>query len=883
MPVGWLAQAHAGIKESGSRQAATPPADPFARPEALKSGASKPVWKTSREILESQGVSFPAGASARFDPGTGTLTVTSTAEDVKIVGWLVDEWQRADPLRLSLALQMVEVPLAEVEAVMEEARQDSDASQSLARLMTSKDKAVKPLAALQAEAASGQKLRIKAAIMHEHVEGVDNVTGGGQALRFKTLEAGLVLEAEMFLPAYDSTASIDLDIGFGFDSGPPVLLESVATQPAAGQAVRLHGMVSQGGRIHTSLGLKSGSTRLLGVWRPDGEIRDGGRRWLAFVTAHNLAHGPGSLYSSGDLVGMKAPQDMWVREFALPCEWIGFDEVHGAAPAPQPYLESQAISFPPGSFVRVGPHGQSLVCNTPDNMERISALLDQQQEHVYRRLVFTVHAFQAPGSAVREILKAAGSGDASRALEMFLAKAAKGAVTALGTFPLQAKKGGHTTRFSSGEEHPILADFSIDKEGRPSLHSKTRLSGFDIELTPEMSRDGRLIDLDVQYAHVKASDRASRQDLQNEKAADGSGGYSVWMESFPEVALKTRMMMTGGSAALLGIWPSVDLDGPWQRDLLEVAFVTCDELVLKALPSRAQPPYESVRDRKTQGDPNEMITRTYVVPPDFTSFSGAAGDAPAVQKSKAQEILEGQGISFPAGASAVLEVRGGWMTVTNTRANHQLVEAFVESMRSKTPRIPQLTCTLIEVPGAQAREVVREAARTLDAQSQLQRLLETAKRGTGRVVDVWWQTQKSGQAATFSQGRTQPYFTGLGFDKGLPAFIQESRNVGTENRCDTVVGPDGHTIDFNLTLEHHLSPPVSRTLTVSHPGLGGRADLPVLDFHVSKASCPFVTTDGATTLISTWRSGGKDQDLMQLLFATVRVSREPAARPPHGN
>ena len=111
----------------------------------------------------------------------------------------------------------------------------------------------------------------------------------------------------------------------------------------------------------------------------------------------------------------------------------------------------------------------------------------------------------------------------------------------------------------------------------------------------------------------------------------------------------------------------------------------------------------------------EQYTRVYKVPPDFTSIGGdsaaaapaapadpfaPAGAAPAstlATRKGAKDILMGQGIPFPDGASAVFNPVTSQLIVKNTAPNLDLVETFVDSLKDKAPKLIYITTKFVEV------------------------------------------------------------------------------------------------------------------------------------------------------------------------------------------
>jgi len=117
---------------------------------------------------------------------------------------------------------------------------------------------------------------------------------------------------------------------------------------------------------------------------------------------------------------------------------------------------------------------------------------------------------------------------------------------------------------------------------------------------------------------------------------------------------------------------------------------------------------------------NEQYTRTFKVPPDFLTSTGNAGEgaaAPAAPpdpfaakgaapaaggggiavRPNARAILEGAGITFPEGSSAVFNASTSQLVVKNTQPNLDQVEAFVDSLLRKVPQQIYVTCKFVEV------------------------------------------------------------------------------------------------------------------------------------------------------------------------------------------
>ncbi len=78
---------------------------------------------------------------------------------------------------------------------------------------------------------------------------------------------------------------------------------------------------------------------------------------------------------------------------------------------------------------------------------------------------------------------------------------------------------------------------------------------------------------------------------------------------------------------------------------------------------------ERAKQGSNSGNDSPLMTQTFRVPPDFQDAT-----------QEAQAILTKAGIRFPKGTNATYESETSLLTVTNTEANLELVETFVDSL-----------------------------------------------------------------------------------------------------------------------------------------------------------------------------------------------------------
>jgi general secretion pathway protein D len=118
----------------------------------------------------------------------------------------------------------------------------------------------------------------------------------------------------------------------------------------------------------------------------------------------------------------------------------------------------------------------------------------------------------------------------------------------------------------------------------------------------------------------------------------------------------------------------------------------------------------AVTVRPAGADSNEMISRSYQVPPDFLTSGGAAGGGEAAddpfaddggnreglipRRLSAEEVLKQQGVAFPEGATA--SANGSTLRVRNTAVNHAMVEEIVAAVTATEPAMVLVEVRMIK-------------------------------------------------------------------------------------------------------------------------------------------------------------------------------------------
>jgi len=282
----------------------------------------------------------------------------------------------------------------------------------------------------------------------------------------------------------------------------------------------------------------------------------------------------------------------------------------------------------------------------------------------------------------------------------------------------------------------------------------------------------------------------------------------------------------------------------------------------------------------------KMVTRVFKVPPDYSSVPAdafAAGD-PATpstlpRRKTAREVLEAIGITFPEGASAVLNPTTGLLSITNTQANLDLVASFIDTITGLAPKAIDCTVTVVEGPGELIRQVNAAASRTANASKELTTLLSLSKNpgSNVRVVGDAFLETKSGTRASIEAVREHSYASNLEMDaKSRSSVAQEMRQIGLRLEYEPTLGADGITIESTVALELHPAPPSERQVRVTEPISGGTAEFPTTDVSSAHFTTGLTSTAGSTKLIGITKPVGtpkQNADILWAAFLTTSVRR----------
>ena len=116
---------------------------------------------------------------------------------------------------------------------------------------------------------------------------------------------------------------------------------------------------------------------------------------------------------------------------------------------------------------------------------------------------------------------------------------------------------------------------------------------------------------------------------------------------------------------------------------------------------------------------NQMVTKTFRVPPDFLSTAPVgeeANDDPfagggenqgglKIKRLGAKEFLMKQGVTFPEGSSAIFVPGSSSLVVRNTGPNIELIESFIDSSFNDVPKQVEVHVSMVDISEKDLNEI----------------------------------------------------------------------------------------------------------------------------------------------------------------------------------
>jgi len=842
------------------------PSDPVEPPQPVGlPPLERPKPSSSRLILEAQGITFPEGASAFFNPTTGLLTVTNSQPNLDLVEVFVDTIHAHSPATLAYQLIILEGPGELIRQINATSSRTTSAAAELTTLLgyaKNPGSNVRVVADAFLETKSGTHSSTTAVREHMQATGVDLDTKSRACTSWDMRPLDLTLEVEPLLGP--DCATIESNLSIKFHPLTPRARQLTVTEPLTGSDAEYPLSITAGAEFITALTSTSGAVKLIGVTRPVGLADEKSDiLWAAFLTTNirRVAALPQTQPAQ-----TPAPVGLTSAIFPAPPGLLESLIETPAQPLREWLEKEQGITFPPGAVLeQKGDHLH--VINTPAMIEAIGALISAAEAWAAKTIAFALHTIEAPAPLLRDLSHQSLTSDTDETA-MFTTletAAARGEASFINSAFLETKSGTRATH-ESVREHVFISDFEITDKNQPEITFEMRKVGTIFEVEPVISIDSHTVELNFSHEFHPAP-----PEIRSAHFRDPVSGKPFAMPATDFHVLKTTCALTTtkGSTRLISLHQPTGRD---TADKLWATFLKCDVVPQLAKPLRVN----SKILKPKEGGSDALETKEYHVPSNFAaSMKEEVNRAP--KRMTARTIFDVRGITLPEGASASFNPASSTLVVRNTAKNLALVEAWIDEIIQAQPKTTVLTTHVLQAPGPLLRRLTAKAAGKSNHHAELDSLLAAVKTGSAQSLGTNRIETKPGVIARTQQGAEHTALADVRISKeGKPEIITETRNVGFKVELEPTIGPDGQLADINIAPEFHTAAPFEHREHILDTQ-GRKLSFPLTDYHATKVNTAITMPGGTARLLSLYKPTGRPEfekeDILQAIFITCDVLR----------
>jgi len=568
------------------------------------------------------------------------------------------------------------------------------------------------------------------------------------------------------------------------------------------------------------------------------------------------------------------------------------------------FLENEGITLPEGSLVTFDPESMTLVARVP-------GLTHWSIQAMAHGLVSNIEQFIAMKGTMLDLPAAQVSEFTSEATplldhsELLAELKERESTNILQTVHMEARSGNRVKSDQTTlEVRP--RDWELREGGLLRFSRGESAEGPEWELDAVVGPDNATIDLTFHVSHPLAEADEKEEVMTNWKEKE-----LVALHRDQSIAhVTTSITMHSGETRLLGVWPSLG------EDRYRCAFLNAH--LVRNLPLKSNRLLGMVEERgetvipipegdpkffedQVEGIPEGMFVQRFRIPPSFLSsggggsssgadpFAGLSDEPRFTIRATAKDILQAAGIPFPPGSSANYLPDTSELVVRNTPENLDLVAAYTTSLSADVDHTVLITAHILEAPDQKVLDLADEMLVLPDHREALNFLKEA---DDAKLLSIAWLETRSGQRG--ATGATQEFNFVSSIDAFLPTakegekpvaaveeefyFETDYKSYGTELEVDPQIGPDGVTIDLNVSLDYDYSPP--QWMGELQDGAGERVVFtgPKIRFNHMDLDSALTMRSGATRILGHWiprgKAGAEGQRQIAFIQATLLIREE---------
>ncbi|TLD69211.1 hypothetical protein FEM03_19120 [Phragmitibacter flavus] len=454
-------------------------------------------------------------------------------------------------------------------------------------------------------------------------------------------------------------------------------------------------------------------------------------------------------------------------------------------------------------------------------------------------------------------------------------------------------------------------EINLSNNGTVALGREIRQVGLIFEADPVLLANQRGVDLNygLEYHFSPPEHRDEPLNL-----LGAPQKFPIPMTDLHFTKTVTSSYFDVGATKLLSVWtvPSNEVLG--RPEIMQAAFLTVHlQSAIPAPNTRLQQILTRLADKVetvspiAEGRPQPLVPagmelRTFPVPAELLQSTISDPFAPSQEADQAlrrnpETILKAEGIPFPEGSLATFDPYNHLLTVVNTTAALDAVEAYTSGGCRMNPAEILHTIEIVQADANSLQHFSNQTKQQGDhtqVWNEIEKLISQNKAKHLRTIHL---DCRSGQRGVTQAGQEMLQAKEIEFishDKVpvAPAAVDENKRevptptdastmrvvfedsqlIGTRLELDPVITPDGQTIDLNLSLEYHYASPTPQSEPAAHD-----SPLPIRNFHRTKIATSTILSDGCMRLLSIWKPEGtaefNGKAVLQAAFIRVNIRR----------
>ena len=835
-------------------------------------------FQSAEKALTQLGIKFPKGASAVFHPAACTLTMRNTAPNMHLMEAMLAGEENRKPKTMTFTAHLVQAPGPLLRLLAANEAQKMDQTQALRDLMNEAEKgsgAVKILHTAYMDLSRGSQSTFSSGTEHEHANELILDAKGRAQVEASTQPLGFELDLDSFLSADGRSLDVRAQIQHRLLKQPP--RQENLTEPVSGGPLQMPLAEFEEASISTEVKMKSGHTRMLGMWpvKNDPAVKAADVSQGVFLTAHVLSHGTELPERSSIFV--PSPNQMVEKTLVLPREFFMVNpEIEEGEMLD--ILEVNGLKLPSTTQVSLDEQRRLRIKTTAEMMPVVEGWAMRYVEMFPPTLKYTAEVIRAPAAMIRQqILSVAHQSNHKAMLNVLNEAVARKEAEQVTVAFAETRPTERASLESVLDKHGV-SELSWQSGQQPVMETQRRPAGFRLHLDSYLSRGGSLVDVGILVERHYGLPRA-RQEKLSDPASRRS--FIMPLNAFDRSRIETQVILSAGETRLIGVWCPMGNGGAVEDDVLEAVFVRCDV-------SRHTRHFEVAEDHAGAGgvtspskDDDKMLTKVFKLAPDFIFHQEGSPKMfpdPLGRELSAKDFFKAQGIPFPEGAEMIYQGPiTGQLLVKNTAINLALMEAYFKKLNGREPSDINFILHLLEVPAAKVNEMFLRAELPADHRAVLDMLLSSEGKDVKSLATLNL-SARGKHAHTVENVQQLQVFKSIRMgDEGSAKVERETMAVGTSLKVEVDNEADERLLKVDYEVLHHPAEPIRYAVNLAAEG-SAPVEVPLTDLPVEKVKGHLLMMSGSAQILALWKPMGRPEydagNLYHLAILEAHVVQE---------